>query len=91
MFALLGIEPAFVQAAFRVGDSATQIITPLNPYLIVLLTMVRRYEPEAGFGTLISRLLPFVVPFWVAWVLVLTVFYVGDIPPGPGAGIHLGG
>ncbi len=43
-------EPAFTQAAFRVGDSATQIITPLNPYVVLVLAMLRRYEPEAGLG-----------------------------------------
>lgn len=89
MFALLGYEPAFVQAAFRVGDSATQVLTPLNPYMIVLLTMLRRYEPSAGLGTVISRMLPFTVVFWVAWVAVLTVFYVFDLPLGPGNGIFI--
>ncbi|MER2137796.1 MAG: AbgT family transporter [Arthrobacter sp.] len=89
MFALLGYEPAFVQAAFRAGDSATQVLTPLNPYMIVLLTMLRRYEPAAGLGTVISRMLPFTVVFWVAWVAVLTVFYVFDLPLGPGNGIFI--
>ena len=89
MFALLGYEPAFVQAAFRVGDSATQVLTPLNPYMIVLLTMLRRYEPSAGLGTVISRMLPFTVVFWVAWVAVLTVFYVFNLPLGPGNGIFI--
>ena len=89
MFALLGYEPAFVQAAFRVGDSATQVLTPLNPYMIVLLTMLRRYEPAAGLGTVISRMLPFTVVFWVAWVAVLTVFYVFNLPLGPGNGIFI--
>ncbi|GAA1909259.1 AbgT family transporter [Arthrobacter gandavensis] len=89
MFALLGYEPAFVQAAFRVGDSATQVLTPLNPYMIVLLTMLRRYEPSAGLGTVISRMLPFTVVFWIAWVAVLTVFYVFNLPLGPGNGIFI--
>jgi aminobenzoyl-glutamate transport protein len=84
LFALLGYEPAFTQAAFRIGDSATQILTPLNPYLVVLLAMLRRYEPQAGFGTLISRFLPFTVCFWVAWVIVLSVWYGFDLPFGPG-------
>ena len=91
MFALLGFEPAFIQGAFRVGDSATQILTPLNPYMIVLLTMLRKYEPQAGLGTVIARMLPFTVIFWLAWVAVLTVFYVFDLPMGPGNGIHIGG
>ena len=84
MFGLIGYEPAFVQAAFRIGDSATQIITPLNPYMIVLLTFVRRYEPQAGLGTLMARLFPFVIPFWVLWALNLLVFYGFDLPLGPG-------
>ncbi|WP_247827250.1 AbgT family transporter [Arthrobacter antioxidans] len=90
LFALLGYEPAFIQGAFRVGDSATQVITPLNPYMIVLLTMLRRYEPDAGLGTLMARMLPFVVPFWLAWVAILTVFYALDLPMGPGNGIFIG-
>ncbi|ROP43771.1 AbgT family transporter [Pseudokineococcus lusitanus] len=91
LFALLGFEPAFTQAAFRVGDSATQVLTPLNPYMIVLLTMLRRYEPQAGLGSIISRMLPFSVTFWLAWVAVLTLFYVTGTPLGPGAGIRLDG
>jgi aminobenzoyl-glutamate transport protein len=91
LFLLLGYEPGFVQAAFRVGDSATQVMTPLNPYMIVLLTFVRRYEPSAGLGTVIAKMVPFVVPFWVAWVLILTVFYAFGWPLGPGMGIFVDG
>ncbi|PWH06291.1 P-aminobenzoyl-glutamate transporter [Brachybacterium endophyticum] len=91
MFALLGYEPAFTQAAFRVGDSATQVITPMNPYMVVLLGMLRRYEPAAGLGSLFARMLPFVVPFWIAWTVILAVFFFADLPLGPGNGIHLSG
>lgn len=84
MFALIGFEPGFTQAAFRIGDSATQVITPMNPYMFVVLMMIRKYEPAAGLGTLISRTLPFVIPFWVAWLLVLVVFYFAGLDVGPG-------
>lgn len=89
LFALLGYEPAFIQAGFRVGDSATQVITPLNPYMIVLLGLVRRYEPNAGLGTVISRMFPFVIPFWLAWAVLLGVWFLFDLPLGPGNGIRL--
>ena len=89
MFALIGYEPGFVQAAFRVGDSATQIITPLNPYMIVLLTFLRRWEPGAGLGTVMARLLPFTVAFWLVWAAILSVFFFLDLPIGPGNGIFL--
>ncbi|WP_293772065.1 AbgT family transporter [uncultured Corynebacterium sp.] len=91
MFALLGYEPAFVQAAFRVGDSATQIITPLNPYMIVMLGLLQRYEPKAGLGTLMSRMIPFVLPFFLAWAAMLAVWYYADLPLGPGNGIMIQG
>ncbi|WP_422116738.1 AbgT family transporter [Brachybacterium sp. UNK5269] len=89
MLAFSGLEPAFVQAAFRIGDSSTQIITPLSPYLIVLLGMLRRYEPGAGLGTLVARLLPFTIVFFTVWVAVLLVFYGLDLPIGPANDIHL--
>lgn len=89
MFALIGFDPAFVQAAYRVGDSATQIITPLNPYLIVILTQLRRYEPKAGIGTLMSRLIVFSVAFWLFWLALLFIWYQFDLPLGPGESIML--
>ncbi|ANE02865.1 AbgT family transporter [Corynebacterium crudilactis] len=91
MFALLGYEPSFIQAAFRVGDSATQVITPLNPYMIVILGLLRRYEPNAGLGTLMSRLIPFVIPFWLAWATLLAIWFYADLPLGPGSAIFLEG
>ncbi|GAB3992148.1 AbgT family transporter [Nocardioides marmoraquaticus] len=88
LFALLGFEPGFVQAAFRVGDSATQVITPMNPYIWIFLVLLKRYEPEAGLGTVIARMLPFVIPFWVSWVIVLAVFYYTGTDVGPGVGVR---
>ena len=89
LFALLGFEPGFIQAAFRVGDSATQIITPMNPYIFIFLVMLKRYEPDAGLGTVIARMLPFVIPFWVAWVIVLAGFYFTGADVGPGVGVRI--
>ncbi|MWA15917.1 AbgT family transporter [Streptomyces sp. BA2] len=87
-FMLLGMEPAVTQAAFRIGDSATQMITPLNPYVFLMLTILRRYEPGAQLGTVLSRLSVFVVPFLIAWLAVLGLFYGLGLPLGPGADIH---
>lgn len=88
-FMLLGMSPALSQAAFRIGDSATGIITPMNPYVFLLLALLRRYEPEARLGTLISRLAIFTVPFLVVWLAILGIFYGFDLPLGPGAHIGL--
>ncbi|MGP3945859.1 AbgT family transporter [Streptomyces sp. 6N106] len=86
-FMLMDMSPALSQAAFRIGDSATGAITPMNPYLLLILAMVREYEPEARLGTLISRLAIFVVPFLVVWLTILGIFYGLDLPLGPGASI----
>ncbi|WP_016699074.1 AbgT family transporter [Actinoalloteichus spitiensis] len=90
MFLLVGFEPGFTQAVFRAGDSVTQVMTPMNPYLVVLLTFVRRYQPSAGLGTVIARMVPFVVPFWLAWLAILAVFSVAELPLGPGMDVLVG-
>ena len=89
MFGILGYEPAFIQAAFRVGDSATQVLTPLSPYLVILLTMLRRYEPQAGLGTIMARMVPFAVVFWVSWMIVLIIYFFLGLPLGPGTDIMI--
>ncbi|NED98672.1 AbgT family transporter [Phytoactinopolyspora halotolerans] len=89
MFALLGYEPGFIQAAFRIGDSSTNGLSPLNPYMVIILGFLRAYEPRAGLGTVISRALPFSLVFLILWIAVLAVFFVTGTPVGPGMGIHL--
>ena len=91
MFALIGYEPGFVQAAFRVGDSATQVLTPLNPYLVVILGFLRKYEPDAGLGTILARMIPFSLVFWVLWVATLSIFFFTGTGTGPGMDIMIGG
>jgi aminobenzoyl-glutamate transport protein len=88
-FMLLGYDPAFIQAAYRIGDSTTQSITPLNAYIFVILDYARRYQPDTTLGTMLARLSVFVIPFWVVWVVILAVFYFAELPVGPGAGIYL--
>ena len=87
MFTLIGYEAGFIQAAFRVGDSATQALTPLNPYLVIILAFLRKYEPDAGIGSIIGRMLPFTIVFWILWVLVLSAFFFTGTGTGPGMGI----
>ncbi|GAB3720298.1 AbgT family transporter [Nocardiopsis oceani] len=89
MFALLGYEPGFIQAAYRIGDSTSSVLSPLNPYMIIVLGFLKAYEPKAGIGTLIARCLPFSLVFLVLWVIVFAVFYFGGIPIGPGMYSHI--
>ncbi|MFQ3545626.1 AbgT family transporter [Halobacillus rhizosphaerae] len=89
MFHLLDYHPAFIQAAYRIADSSTNIITPMNPYIIVVLAFMREYNKKAGLGTLISLMLPYSVIFFIVWVILLIAFALLGIPFGPGIHMHI--
>lgn len=89
MFMLLDYHPAFVQLAYRIGDSSTNIITPLNPYILVVLGFMREYAPKAGFGTLFSLMLPYTLYFLGSWVVIFLIWSLLGLPIGPGVGIYL--
>jgi aminobenzoyl-glutamate transport protein len=89
MFMLLGYTPALVQGAFRVGDSVTNIITPLMSYFPLILTFAHKYDPRAGIGTLIATMLPYSVAFTLAWTLLLVGWIAFGLPMGPGAPLEL--
>ncbi len=83
MFMQVGVSPELVQAAYRVGDSVTNVITPLNPYLVIILVFLRRYIPRAGIGTLVALMLPYSVAFLLAWSALLLVFVGLGLELGP--------
>ena len=89
MLMLLGYHPAFTQVIYRVGDSITNPITPMMPYLPLLLSFAQRYQKDIGLGTLIAALMPYSVAFGIFWTLLLIVWYLLGIPVGPGGPIHL--
>ncbi|MCA1011919.1 AbgT family transporter [Halobacillus halophilus] len=89
MFYLLDYHPAFIQAAYRIADSSTNIITPMNPYIIVVLAFMREYNKKAGLGTLISLMLPYSIIFFLIWVVLLIAFALLGIPFGPGVDMYI--
>lgn len=89
MFMALGYNPGFVQAAYRIADSSTNIITPLMPYMVVILTFMQKYDKRAGIGTLISLMLPYSLIFLASWIVLILIFFYLGIPFGPGVGAHL--
>ncbi len=89
MFMLLGYTPEFTQVAYRVGDSVTNIISPMMSYFALIVAFLQRYDPKAGMGTLAATMLPYTVTFFVAWTLLLVIWTLLDVPIGPGAGIFL--
>jgi len=89
MFMLLGYTPELVQAAFRVGDSVTNIITPLMNYFPLVLTFAQRYVPKAGIGTMVAMMLPYSIVFTIAWMILLMIWIWLGIPVGPGAPLFM--
>lgn len=85
MLMALGKSPETTQAYYRVGDSVTNIITPLNVYFPILLAAAHRYVPSAGMGTLIAAMLPYSFVFLVVWTAMLVVWVSLGWPVGPGA------
>jgi aminobenzoyl-glutamate transport protein len=82
MLMLLGISPEFTQAAYRVGDSCTNIITPMMPYFPLVVVFCQRYVKETGLGTVTSLMLPYSISFLALWSIFLLVFWLFDIPLG---------
>lgn len=89
MLMLLGIHPAFTQVIYRVGDSITNPITPMMPYLPLLLSYAQKYQKDIGIGTMIASLMPYSIGFGIFWTLLLLVWYFLGLPVGPGGPIHL--
>ncbi|MDO8188755.1 AbgT family transporter [Conexibacter sp. JD483] len=84
----LGIEPQTVLAAYRVGDSPTNVLTPLMPYFALIVVFAQRYQRDAGIGTVIALMIPYTLVLTVAWVLFFVAWYLLGIPLGPGAPIR---
>jgi aminobenzoyl-glutamate transport protein len=82
MLMTLGISPDLTQAAYRIGDSTTNIITPLMPYFPLVVVFCQRYVKSTGIGTLVAMMLPYSMVFIVAWTLFLLGYWALGIPLG---------
>ena len=84
MFMMVGYNPALTQMAYRIGDCITNPLSPLFPYFPIILAFTRKYDEEAGMGTIIANMLPYSITFLIVWTLLLILFMVFNIPLGPG-------
>ena len=89
MFMLLGYHPGFTQMVYRIGDSITNPITPMLAYMPLMLSVAKKYDENAGLGTLIAGLLPYSLFIGVAWTLLIVVWFALGIPLGPNTPIML--
>ncbi|WP_209123935.1 AbgT family transporter [Alkalihalobacillus sp. BA299] len=89
MFMLLGYDPALTQMLYRIGDSITNPITPLTPYLPLILAYAKAYDPKVGMGTLIAALLPYSIFFGIFWIILIVVWFMLGLPLGPEGPVFL--
>ena len=85
----LNLSPELTQAAYRIGDSTTNIITPLMSYFAMIVVFAKKYDEDSGLGTLISTMLPYTIAFLLGWTVLMGIWYFFNIPLGPGAFIHM--
>ncbi len=88
MLMYANVSPEVAQMLFRIGDSPTNIITPMSPYFALALTFLQRYYKRAGVGTLMSLALPYSMAMLVGWFLFFVVWYLVGLPLGPGVSMH---
>ncbi|MCK5220127.1 MAG: AbgT family transporter, partial [Candidatus Aminicenantes bacterium] len=88
MFMIMGYSPELSQVVYRIGDSVTNVISPMMSFFALIIAYVQKYEPKAGIGTIIASMVPYSIVFTVLWILLLVVWLLLGIPLGPDAGIH---
>lgn len=89
MFMLLGYTPEFAQVAYRIGDSCTNVITPMMSYFAMIIVFMKKYDKNAGIGTLVSTMLPYSICFLIGWSILLILWILLKLPLGPGVGLFL--
>lgn len=80
---LLGIDPDAIQMAYRIGDSTTNVISPTNPYLPMILALIAQYNAKIGFGTFLSIMFPYALILIVTWGALFLTYYALGLPLGP--------
>lgn len=83
MLMQVGISPELTQAAYRVGDSVSNVITPMNPYMIIIIMEVRKYVRGSGLGTVVATMLPYTFAFLFVWLILLIAWIQTGFPLGP--------
>jgi len=89
MFMFLGYTPELTQVAYRIGDSVTNIISPMMSFFALIIAYFQKYDEKTGIGTIVATMLPYSIIFFIGWIILLIAWLLIGIPLGPGAGIHL--
>jgi aminobenzoyl-glutamate transport protein len=89
LFLRLEVAPQTVLAAYRIGDSPMNVITPLMVYLPFIVLVAQKHRKDAGVGTIVSLMIPYTLAVTVTWIVFFLIWYLIGIPLGPGAPVHV--
>jgi aminobenzoyl-glutamate transport protein len=88
MFMLMGYSPELSQVVYRIGDSVTNVISPMMSFFALIIAFIQKYDKNAGIGTIIATMLPYSIAFFVIWTILLIIWLSFGLPLGPGAGLE---
>jgi aminobenzoyl-glutamate transport protein len=88
MFMIMGYSPELSQVVYRIGDSVTNVISPMMSFFALIIAFIQKYDPKAGIGTIVATMLPYSMAFLLVWILLLVGWLLIGLPLGPDAGIH---
>lgn len=87
MFMIMGYSPELSQVVYRIGDSVTNVISPMMTFFALIIAFVQKYDPKSGIGTIIATMVPYSLVFLIAWIMLLVAWLLLGLPLGPGSGI----
>lgn len=88
MFMLLGYSPELSQAVYRIGDSITNLISPMMSFFALIIVYFEKYDSKSGIGSLIATMLPYSIAFFIGWTILIIVWIILGLPLGPEAGLY---
>jgi aminobenzoyl-glutamate transport protein len=88
MFMFLGYSPELTQVVYRIGDSITNVISPMMSFFALIIAFMQKYDSKAGIGTVIATMMPYSIVFFMIWTILLVVWILLGLPLGPGADLY---
>jgi len=88
MFMIMGYSPELSQVVYRIGDSVTNVISPMMSFFALIIAFIQKYDSKAGIGTIIATMVPYSLAFLLVWIILLVGWLLLGIPLGPDAGLH---
>jgi aminobenzoyl-glutamate transport protein len=88
MFMFLGYSPELTQVVYRIGDSVTNIISPMMSFFALIIAFMQKYDNRAGIGTVVATMIPYSIVFFIVWTILLITWILLGLPLGPGAGLY---